>query len=74
MSGKGEKDRSFNLGSVIARGLASDAREYGVKNQSDGFEKGGDNRRNANAIVHAEPGQARNHVVSAVKLAYNARK
>jgi hypothetical protein len=76
MSGK-----EFNYKSAVARGYANDAREYGAKNNVQGFEKpkekgekGGEYRREANKIVHASPGEARNHYDSAVKLAKKAHK
>lgn len=59
--------------SDAARGMAAGAREHGKANGVPGFEKGGANRQAANRIVHAPPGQARNHVAAAAQLRHEAR-
>ena len=61
--------------SVRARGAAASARERGAKNNVKGFEKppgkgkeGGPKRQQCNDIVHAESGQAGQHVELAEAL------
>jgi hypothetical protein len=60
--------------SVEARGLAAHARDAGMANNAPGFQRGGENRQQANAIVHAPVGDARNHVGTARDLNQRANK
>jgi len=60
--------------SAEARGFAARARDVGMANNAPGFEKGGAARQNANAIVHAPVGDARNHVGTAHELHNRAGK
>jgi len=60
--------------SVVARGFAAAGREYGNANNASGFEKGGDNRRAGNGVVHAAAGDGRNHVNSGAQVYNNAKK
>lgn len=63
-----------NQASIAARGHAAAARETGVVNGVEGFERGGPHRQAANHIVHAEPGHARDHKKEAADLFKRAAK
>jgi hypothetical protein len=60
--------------SVVAAGMAARGREQGAANNVAGFEKGGADRRAANGVVHAPPGEARNHVGTGARVYDNAKK
>ncbi len=66
----GQKKQNVDA-SVAARGHAARAREVGKQNNVFGFGYGrgdGDDRRAANAIVHAPVGQARHRADEARRL------
>ena len=60
--------------SRVARGAAAEAREYGQKRGVDGFEIGGRLRQEANAIIHAPPGEARKYADRAEELCRKAHE
>lgn len=60
--------------SAQARGYAALARDTGYQNNVSGFQRGGEQRQQANAIVHAPIGEARNHLGTAHQLHNQAKK
>jgi len=60
--------------SAQARGFAALARDTGYQNNVSGFQRGGEYRQQANAIVHAPLGEARNHLGAAQQLHHRANK
>lgn len=61
-----------NRETIINRGRADYYREAGEEDEIDGFEKGGEYRKKANGVVHADKGKARHmtETVKEIKKAY----